>query len=91
MASVTLEPHFEHFIDDQIAHGRFKSASEVVEAGLRLLEGQEARSQEHVNFLSAEINAAWDDPSPSKSADEVFGGIEAIYAAGLSESGKTIG
>ncbi len=32
--SFTLGEHFEHFIDDQLASGRFNNASEVVRAGL---------------------------------------------------------
>ena len=41
--SVTIGPHFEQFIAQQIAEGRFGSASEVVRAGLRILEEQETR------------------------------------------------
>jgi len=41
--SMTLGDHFADFIDEQVAHGRFASASEVVRAGLRLLEEHEAR------------------------------------------------
>ena len=39
--SVALGPHFEEFIKEQLEGGRFNNASEVVRAGLRLLEDQE--------------------------------------------------
>ncbi|CAN5312492.1 type II toxin-antitoxin system ParD family antitoxin [soil metagenome] len=41
--SVSLSDHFQTFIEGQIRDGRYGSASEVVRAGLRLLEHQEAR------------------------------------------------
>jgi antitoxin ParD1/3/4 len=43
--SVVLGDHFQDFIAAQIAQGRFGSASEVVRAGLRLLEEREMQLQ----------------------------------------------
>ncbi len=41
--SISLGSHFENFIEHSISNGRFNNASEVVRAGLRLLEEEENR------------------------------------------------
>jgi antitoxin ParD1/3/4 len=44
--NVSLTPEMEAFIDGRVASGRYRSASEVVRAALRLLEEDERRRQE---------------------------------------------
>ncbi len=41
--SFSIGEHFSDFIDQQLKEGRYSSASDVVRAGVRLLEEQEAR------------------------------------------------
>lgn len=43
--SVSLGDHMADFVDGQVKTGRFGSASEVIRAGLRLLEEREAAMQ----------------------------------------------
>lgn len=41
--SISIGPHFDNFIQAQIENGRYASTSEVVRAGLRLLEQEEEK------------------------------------------------
>jgi antitoxin ParD1/3/4 len=41
--SISLGDHFETFVEDKVINGRFKNASEVIRAGLRLLEEEETK------------------------------------------------
>ena len=78
--SVALGNHFESFIREQLQSGRFNNASEVVRAGLRMLEENEQRTQLELAALRADI-AAGRASGHTKPADEVFDRLEAKYAA----------
>lgn len=41
--SIALGPRFQAFVEAQVRDGRYASASEVLRAGLRLLEAEEAK------------------------------------------------
>lgn len=41
--SISLDDHFAQFLSEQVREGRYRSASEVVRAGLRLLEEREVQ------------------------------------------------
>lgn len=43
--SISIGDHFENFIESTVSTVRFNNASEVVRAGLRLLEEEESRIQ----------------------------------------------
>lgn len=76
--SVALSPHFEHFIREQVESGRYNNASEVVRAGLRLLEDQQQQASLKLDALRAAI-ATGLASGPGVPADEVFDRLEAKY------------
>jgi antitoxin ParD1/3/4 len=78
--SVALSSHFESFIRQQVDSGRFNNASEVVRAGLRLLEDQETGQAAKLNALHEAI-AAGLASGPGLPAEEVFDRLEAKYQA----------
>jgi antitoxin ParD1/3/4 len=41
--SISLGNYFDQFVQDRIKEGRFNNASEVIRAGLRLLEVEESK------------------------------------------------
>ena len=75
--NVSLNEHFESFVAEQLQGGRYNNASEVIRAGLRLLEEQELKLKglreeiekgyvgEPVSFDAGEIKA-WDVSSKLK-------------------------
>jgi antitoxin ParD1/3/4 len=74
--SVALSPHFETFIRQQVDSGRFNNVSEVVRAGLRLLEEREAEQAAKLQALREAI-AVGLASGPDLSEEEVFDELEA--------------
>ena len=70
--SVALGNHFEEFIKEQLESGRFNNVSEVVRAGLRLLEDETKLRQ----IRHAELKAAIQEGIDSEDA----GTIEEVVA-----------
>jgi antitoxin ParD1/3/4 len=63
--SKVITPHFEKLIDRFVASGRFNNKSEVIRAGLRLLEEHEANAAPASrDDLSRIIETALMDPRP---------------------------
>jgi antitoxin ParD1/3/4 len=63
--SKVITPHFEELIDRFVASGRFNNKSEVIRAGLRLLEEHEAQASAATREdLSRMIQTALMDPRP---------------------------
>jgi len=61
--SITLGEHFDKFITRQVGDGRFGSASEVVRAGLRLLEENETKLELLRDALHIGEQSGFDDYS----------------------------
>lgn len=56
--SISLGNYFDNFVSSQVSAGRYKNVSEVVRAGLRLLEDEESK----VIALRAAIQKGLDSP-----------------------------
>ena len=76
--SVALSSHFESFIQKQLKSGRYNNASEVMRAGLRLLEDQQTLSGLQQQELRAAV-AAGLSSGRGKKAEVVFDRLEAKY------------
>jgi antitoxin ParD1/3/4 len=74
--NVALEDRWQAFVDELVRTGRFGSASEVVRAGLRLVEEQERKLQ----ALRDTINRSIDEGGPSLTPEEVDAHLDSLVA-----------
>lgn len=57
--SISLGSHFEEFVNEKISEGRYKNASEVIRAGLRLLENDEQQLELLRSALEKGVNSGF--------------------------------
>ena len=76
--SVALGTHFESFVKEQLSAGRFNNASEVIRAGLRLLEEHEQLQALKLQELRSAI-AAGAASGPGRNSDVVFERLNKKY------------
>ena len=56
--SVSLGNYYENFVENKIEEGRYKNASEVIRAGLRLLEDEENKILALKNAIQKGLNSS---------------------------------
>ena len=69
--SVALGDHFEEFIRKQLESGRFNNVSEVVRAGLRLLEDEQRLREIRHRELKAAVRAGIDSEDAGSVGDVI--------------------
>lgn len=88
--SITVGERFEKFVKEQVEGGRYNNASEVVRAGLRLLETEEELRKRKLAELDAALARGIADADAGRvySADEVFAELRAQYQAMVRQQNK---
>ena len=77
MPNVNLGPHFDRFVQEKLTEGCYQNASEVVRAGLRLLEDAEETDLERRAAIRAELAERANDGRPTQPAARVFEDLRA--------------
>ncbi len=81
--SVTVGERFEKFVKEQVESGRYNNVSEVVRAGLRLLENDEDLRKRKLAELDAALARGIADAEAGRvvPAEQVFAELRARYQA----------
>lgn len=70
--SISLGNYFDQFIQHQISEGRYKNVSEVIRAGLRLLEIEESKATALKNAIQEGIDSGIaNDFDPQKNLEDL--------------------
>jgi len=88
MTSIALNDHYERFIKKQLESGRYNNASEIVRAGLRMLEDfEDARENWLRNEIPNRLAEFEKNPAIGVPAEKVFAQIEARHRVRKSKAG----
>jgi antitoxin ParD1/3/4 len=89
--TISLTPELDTFVQRQVKSGRFASSSEVIRAGLRLLEDQEREKEAKREALRTWLRESLDDDATNLSEDEVLKHIrERRRVAGSAAGAKKV-
>ncbi len=70
--SISLGNYFDQFVSSQVSVGRYKNVSEVIRAGLRLLENEESKTIALRNAIQEGIDSGIaKDFDPKKNLEEL--------------------
>lgn len=70
--SISLGNYFDQFVQNQVSTGRYKNVSEVIRAGLRLLENEESKVIALRNAIQEGIDSGIaHDFDPKKNLEEL--------------------
>ncbi|MDZ3835763.1 MAG: type II toxin-antitoxin system ParD family antitoxin [Rhodospirillales bacterium] len=76
----TLSSHFEAFVRSLVLSGRYSSASEVLEDGLRLLERRERALEARLDGLRSEVEDGRASGLSDQDGEAFLAELEAKYA-----------
>jgi antitoxin ParD1/3/4 len=77
MSEITLDAHFDRFVEAQVQSGRFQNAREVIQAALGLLEREEIMQ---ASRLASAIRGAFEESGADIPAEDVFNAVELRFA-----------
>ncbi len=70
--SISLGNYFDQFVSSQVSAGRYKNVSEVIRAGLRLLENEESKAIALRNAIQEGIDSGIaNDFDPKKNLEKL--------------------
>jgi antitoxin ParD1/3/4 len=78
--NVVLSQHQHDLVESLVEHGRYQNASEVLRAGLRLLERQEREDEARLAALRDASDKGWSDLNSGRFNDVVDSNLEDFIA-----------